>query len=396
MKKKIFFVVCIIALFKASAQVDGNLLLGLTPVSNTDIGTISNPVEGSLFYNTDEKKIYLNTGSGFTKIPSLDTNSIDFWSVLGTSGSDPLFNFLGTTDAQDMVFKANNEERIRLSGSNQSILINGAAQFNNHPFAIKANGNDIMAFQTAAGVTEWHWNLLGNGLNFVETGISDYRIFMEQGGNIGIGTGSPSERLDVDGSVRIRTIASTSSDLDVVVTTATGVLQKRPFADFSGSTGIAKLNYGARWTNIDTATDLNVDNAVVPIFGAEDYKDDGTNLYEVIGNTLVVKEAGRYEIKANLSVSGVNETGSTEQRTNMNARIGINGGAVGALAATGYIRYGNTGGTTYNTSTSLHLNEILQLNANDVITIISYVAGNTGEVNFSGANESSFSINKLR
>jgi len=80
----------------------------------------------------------------------------------------------------------------------------------------------------------------------------------------------------------------------------------------------------------------------------------------------------------------------------MNVRLGVNGGAVGALAATGYIRYGNTSGSTYNTSTSLHLNEILQLNANDVITIISYVAGNTGEVNFSGANESSFSINKLR
>jgi len=394
MKKACILLVLMIISVSASAQIDGTLFLGLTPVSNADIATITSPSEGSLFYNTDERKIYLNTGTGFTGIPSLDTNSIDFWSVLGSSGTDSALNFLGTTDAQDMVFRANNQERLRLSGSNQTVLLNGAAQFDTHPFIIRANGDDIMAFQTATGVTEWHWNLAGNGLNFVETGVADFRIFMEQGGNIGINTDTPSERLDVNGTLRVRNIATTTSNLDVLVTTTTGLVQKRPFSDFSGSTGISKLNFGGRWTNTDIATNLNVNNLDVPIFGTESYKDDGNNLYEVnvTNDALTVKEAGRYDIRANLSLLGINDTGNTEQRTNVNARIFIDGNPVGALSATGYIRFQTNG----NFQTSIHINEILELSSNNVITIVTFQESNTGEVNFSATGESSFVINKLR
>lgn len=426
-----------------TAQIDGNLLLGLTPIADSNIGTITTPVEGSLFYNIDEQKIFLRTSTGFSKIPSIDTNSIDFWSALGTSGTNPSLNFLGTTDAQDMVFKANNTERLRLSGSSQTVLLNGASLFNNHPIIIKANGDDIMAFQTAVGTTEWHLNLLGNGFNFVETGVADYRIFIEQGGNIGLSTGTPSERLDVDGALRVRSIATTVSDLDVLVTTAAGVVQKRLFSDFAGlgpqgdpgidgtdgvdgtdgTDGISvtaatlnsnkelvltlsdantinagqvippKLNFGGRWTNTDTATNLNVNGVNVPIFGTQNYKDDGNNLYEANVNEeeLTVKEAGRYDIRANIALRAVNSTGTTERHTSVNVKLAVNGTAIGALTASGYIRY-----QTNHRNSSLHINEILELNANDVITITTLQEANSGIVRFSAANESSFMINKLK
>lgn len=488
MKKLNFISILILLSIQASAQVDGSLLIGLTPVANADIATITSPPEGAMFYNTDNQKIYLNTASGFIGIPSLDTNTIDFWSALGSTGTNPAVNFLGTTDAQDMVFRANNEERLRLSESNQTVLINGATQFNNHAFAIRANGDDVMAFQTAAGVTEWHWNLVGNGLNFAESGVTDFRMFMEQGGNIGLSTGTPSETLDVNGSLRVRTIATTVSDLDVLVTTATGVVQKRIFADFVGSQGtqgipgndgisvtnatingsdeliltfsdtntintgvvvgadgaqgipgndgaagsigtdglsvtnaaidgssdliitlsdnstlnagnvgsgnISKLNFGGRWTNIDIATNLNVDDVVAPIFGVENYKDDGINLYEVnvTNDALTVKEAGRYDIRANLSISGVDGAAVIEQRTNVNARIYVDGNPVGSLSATGYIRFQANG----NFQSSIHINEILELSPNNIITIVTFQGANIGEVNFSAAGESSFIINKLQ
>lgn len=123
MKKLNLIAILFFLSVKVSAQIDGTLLLGLTPIPNTDVTTISNPPEGALFYNTDEEKIYLNTASGFIGIPSLDTNSIDFWSVLGSTGTDPRVNFLGTTDAQDFILKTNNTERLRLS-SNGNIGIN--------------------------------------------------------------------------------------------------------------------------------------------------------------------------------------------------------------------------------------------------------------------------------
>lgn len=394
MKKNISIALLILVFGTASAQIDGNLLLGLTSGTSAEINTIINPVAGSLVFNSDEGKMYLNTGTGFARIPSIDTNSIDFWNSTGNANIDPSIHFLGTTDVQDMVLRANNEERIRLSAVNQSVQINGASSFNNHPFIIRANGNDIMAFQTATGITEWHWSLVGNGLNFVETGVADFRIFMEQGGDIGIGTNDPSEKLDVNGTLRIRDITTATSDLDVLVTTATGVIQKRPFSDFSGSSGISKLNFGGRWTNTDIATNLNFDNVIAPIFGTENYKDDGNNLYEVnpAGNMLTVKEAGRYDIRANLSILGVNETGSNEQRTGTMARIYVNGSPAGSLSATGYIRF-NTNG---NFQSSIHINEILDLAINSTITIVTFQGANTGAVNFSAAGESSLIINKLQ
>lgn len=117
MMKKIAELLLFILPFLSIGQIDGNLLLVLTKVDNSTITTITNPPEGSLIYNTDEEKIYINTTSGYTKIPSLDTNSIDFWGVLGSTGTDPSVNFLGTTDAQDFILKTNNTERLRLAST---------------------------------------------------------------------------------------------------------------------------------------------------------------------------------------------------------------------------------------------------------------------------------------
>jgi hypothetical protein len=88
---------------------------------------------------------------------------------------------------------------------------------------------------------------------------------------------------------------------------------------------------------------------------------------------------------------GINSGGSSEQRTNVNARIAVNGTPVGAMGASGYIRWASS-----HEQSSIHVNEILQLNANDVVSIVTFREANSGTVNFSGANESSFMINKLR
>jgi len=152
-----------------------------------------------------------------------------------------------------------------------------------------------------------------------------------------------------------------------------------------------KINLGGRWTNSNTTTNLNVNNTIAPIFGNQDYVDDGTNLYQVTGNTLIVKEAGRYDIRANLALLGVNVSGNSKQRTNANARIAVNGTPVGAIGASGYIRWASG-----HDHSSIHVSEILQLSANDVITIITYREANSGTVRFNGSGSSSFIINKLK
>lgn len=365
-RKAIRIIIVLFISLHATAQIDSSLLLGLRSATTAEINSITNPIAGTLIYNSEDSRMYINTGSGFSKIPAIDSNSIDFWGVTGSAGSDSNINFLGTTDAQDMVFRTNNIEAFRVLQSNQ---------------------------------------------------------------NMGLGVVIPSEKLDINGSLRVRNIATTTSDLDVLVSTGTGVVQKRVFEDFIGPQGVPgndgvsiesvglnvnkellvalsngtilnagqvinpKLNFGARWTNTDVATNLNIDNTIAPIFGNQNYKDDGNDLYEVVGNTLIVKEVGRYDIRANISLLGVDD--GDHQRTNTSARIAVNGTVVGAFGGSGYIRYSN-GNNPLNTSSSIHLNEILELNANDIISILTFRKANSGEVNFSGVNESSFVINKLR
>ena len=206
----------------------------------------------------------------------------------------------------------------------------------------------------------------------------------------------------IDGNLLLGLASGTTTEINATINPQTGSIVYNT-TDFSlyqynggtwvrifdsannGTTG-TKVNYDGRWTNTDIVTDLNVTNTIVPIFGIEDYKDDGNTLYEVSGNTLTVKETGRYEIKANLSFVNISGT-----RNNPTARIAIDGTQTGSRAASGYIR--NARG---HTRSSIHINETLNLSANDVLSIVIFQGGDTGEVSFSAANESSFIINKLQ
>lgn len=198
---------------------------------------------------------------------------------------------------------------------------------------------------------------------------------------LGIGTATPSQSLDVNGHVRIRDMDDAENTDQIVKT------------DSDGQLHTSKINYGGRWTNTDTSTNLNVNSTTAPIFGSNDYVDDGTDLYEVSGNTLTVKESGRYDVRLNMTVVGIDDSilSLTEFNTNVNARIAVNGTPLGSFAATGLITFDN-----YNNHSSLHLSDILQLNANDIISIISFREANSGTVHFYSSGSSSFTINKLR
>jgi len=251
----LFFIIMMMS--PVNAQIDGGLLFGLINATTTEMNNVSNPVQGSLLYNTTESAIFKYDGSAWEKVGDASGN----WNTAGNTGLSSTTNFLGTTDAQDMVLKANNQERLLLSSGNQTVRVNQALQYGDHPFIIRANGNNILAFQDALGTTKWHWNILGNGLNFVETGVLDYRLFLQNGGGVGIDTGSPTEKLDINGSVRIRDITTTTSDLDVLVTTNTGVVQKRAFADFISGTGVTtttiKVDQSYIWSGNVNDSDIH-------------------------------------------------------------------------------------------------------------------------------------------
>ncbi len=74
---------------------------------------------------------------------------------------------------------------------------------------IGANGEWI-ALMNTNGATKWHINHALNGMNFVQTGVADYRLFLSTNGNVGIGLPAPTNKLHVAGGVSATAFVSTS------------------------------------------------------------------------------------------------------------------------------------------------------------------------------------------
>lgn len=97
-----------------SSTTAGLLAPRMTQAQKTAIAT---PATGLLIYQTDGTAgFYYYNGSAWMPFGSSG------WALTGNSGTVPATNFLGTTDAQDLVIKANNTEAIRVkSGGNVGI-----------------------------------------------------------------------------------------------------------------------------------------------------------------------------------------------------------------------------------------------------------------------------------
>jgi len=205
------------------------------------------------------------------------------WNLTGNSGTSNS-NFIGTTDAQDFVLKSNNSEKLRLVNNKGQVLINQAASFNSHPLVIKANGVDVLAFEDASGTPKWHWNLLANGLNFVESNVLDYRLFLENGGNVGINTSNPAAKLHIAGDMQL----------------------DNAFKDKYGDTGtdgqvLSSTGTGTDWVdNTSNTPTLNVTKETIGyVFAASYVNWNGTNNWHNINVTnagITKNGTGRYTV----------------------------------------------------------------------------------------------------
>ena len=66
---------------------------------------------------------------------------------------------------------------------------------------VQTDANDLIRFKSSAGTTKWHLRLhSSNDLGFTETGVADGRLYLQAGGNIGIGTTAPTQLLSVNGT----------------------------------------------------------------------------------------------------------------------------------------------------------------------------------------------------
>jgi hypothetical protein len=163
-----------------------------------------------LFGEKDGNKLY-------KLLNSKCNNFCTFWKKTGNSGTNPANNFIGTTDAQDIVFKANNIERLK-------IFNNSTLNLPTIRLTDTNNGKGLALATTAADYLRLFFagDSYFNGLigsiyynskvdHIFGTGASSYttKAVIKQNGNVLIGTTVDAGfRLDVVGTSRIRSAAS--------------------------------------------------------------------------------------------------------------------------------------------------------------------------------------------
>lgn len=173
------------------------------------------------------------------------------WSLLGNSGTTAGTNFIGTTDAQSLVFKANSTEGMRmlttgLIGINTTtpsykLDINANTASTGNPLRlqglqagatsdsiISSNGGILRRLSIAQILGTGSWITTGNsgttaGTNFIGTTDAVDFVFktnnteearISSAGNVGIGTASPNLALDINGGFAIRPTTAVSLTAD--------------------------------------------------------------------------------------------------------------------------------------------------------------------------------------
>ena len=238
----------------------GLLIPRVALTSTSSASPITSPATSLLIYNTATAGdvtpgYYYWNGSKWMRLLAIDDKPA--WLLSGNAATTPGTNFIGTTDAKDLVFKTNSAEIMRITSagnvgigpdifdpdasagvemrfSNKGLLIPRVALTStSSPSPITSPANSLLIYNTATtgdvtpGYYYWTgskwmrllaiddkpaWLLSGNagttpGTNFIGTTDAQDLVFktnstekmrITSSGNVGIGTGSPSGKLNIN------------------------------------------------------------------------------------------------------------------------------------------------------------------------------------------------------
>jgi hypothetical protein len=228
----------IVLTYGTNLNIDNGTLFIDNENNRVGIGTTS-PSKGLEVNDTVKAHYFIGDGSGLTGI-------IPFggWSISGNAGTDPAVNFLGTTDDNPIVFRVNNNERMRLNR-------NGNLSFSGYNVFIgneAGNSNDDGYFNTGIGF----YALRNNTSGSYNIAIGDSTLLANQIGSQNTATGSRALRENTTGYGNTANgyMALWSNTIGNY-NTAIGyrALVSSPFGSFNTATGYEALYYNRGDTN---------------------------------------------------------------------------------------------------------------------------------------------------
>ncbi|SDX51707.1 hypothetical protein SAMN05444411_106121 [Lutibacter oricola] len=274
----VFVVLCLFSI-SLHAQLDEFSVMGIPSGTTSEINAVTPLEAGAIVYNSETKKIMLFDGTSWVNNENTDGDS---WSLKGNSITNGYF--IGSTNNEDLVLKANNIESGRISvyqlstalgynakaayqgttigreavvGGNAGVAIGFKTQANNQNSTVvgsgaqgNANNTTVYGYRAVINTSAQNSTAIGanasvsaNGQNSNAIGYnakvnaSGYvtnataigtnaeatksnTLILGNNANIGIGTSDPTEKLQVNGSVKI--VDGTEGDGKVLTSDSNG------------------------------------------------------------------------------------------------------------------------------------------------------------------------------
>ena len=195
----------------------------------------NNNVDLSPYVNTDAQTLSLSGNTlSISNGNNVDLSNLtgDDWKLIGNSGTNPATNFLGTTDAQDLVLRTNNAEQVRVSAAGnvgigsatpaQKLEVVGNVRASGEFISTNANqarfiqgdyglihrndGANYYMLLTDAGDQYGSWNSLRPFRINDPTGdifLGGEVLTVKHGTNVGIGEPNPTRKLHLNGNAYI-------------------------------------------------------------------------------------------------------------------------------------------------------------------------------------------------